>query len=159
MGVENRHRCPRHPTGHVERAFPSLEVDSRAEPWQRDLPRRFRTFEELAGGRPAETVRGAGGAPHCTSRRLVAAFSRHAVEVPHPNGASPASQLRTRWTPRALVSTCIPTREVLRVLAGSRQRELAPPAGEQRGAERAMRRVRQLAVTRDDRARLAARLF
>src|SRR5206468_9240812 len=44
-------------------------------------------------------------------------------------------------------------------LAGGRQRELAPPPREQRGAERAVGRFGELAVARDDGARLAARLL
>src|SRR5437016_11414395 len=87
-------------------AFPSLAGGPRAEPWPRDLPGRFRTFGELPSGRPEKTVRGAGGAPHCTSRHPVAAFSRRALEVPHPEGTS-TTRLSTRWTLRPPVSIYI----------------------------------------------------
>src|SRR5437899_10827261 len=87
-------------------AFPSLGGRPRAEPWQRDLPGRFTTFGELPSGRPEKTVRGAGGAPHCTSRHPVAAFSRRALEVPHPEGTS-TPRLSTRSPPRPTVSTYI----------------------------------------------------
>src|SRR5437867_8975258 len=88
-------------------AFPSLAGGPRAEPWPRDLPGRFRTFGKLPSGRPEKTVRGAGGAPHCTSRHAVAAFSGRALKVPRPEGASPASQLSSGWTLRPAVSTYI----------------------------------------------------
>ena len=44
-------------------------------------------------------------------------------------------------------------------LPGRRQRELAPPPGEERGTQRAVGGIRQLGVARNDPARLPARLL
>src|SRR5207249_4885583 len=114
----------------------------------------IKTVEEPPDGRPAEADRGARGAPHCTSRHRVAAFSGRALEVPAPEGASLAHNYRK---PGPLGCQCQQIFE--KSLAGSGQRELAPPPCEELGAERAVGRVRELAVARDDGARLAPSLL
>src|SRR2546425_338247 len=62
---------------------------------------------------------------------------------------------RAEWDPESRP----PRAGCVHRLAGRRQRELAPPPGEERGAKRAVSGIGQLGVARNDPARLPARLL